>query len=202
MNRLKIQTVTVAAYANGAPGSASVQMPGSMFYCKKADDIFRVGFDNNSPVDCEKGFKFRDPNAPFEKIFFFNDTANAFDIQFYVGDGSVDYVGTNKLRPEDTVFKGGKFVNLGNGSVNNTPAQNKAVSTLITPGSGAKHCKTLIISCPFSSANQLLILDVDGNTMFSLKPDTAYPPIESGAPFRACGDGGGADLYVGQLIFA
>ena len=98
---LDFKTLIIPAGSSGNPGVARSQLAGVFFYCKSSAAPFQMQFDAGTIFPFDTGFKIRNPETArgaFSTITFYNTTANAILINFYVGSSEVDFVGGGAVK--------------------------------------------------------------------------------------------------------
>lgn len=199
---LDTNTVTIPAAAGGINGMAQLQMSGSFFYCKTATLNFIIQFGTSTKLPFDQGFKVKTP-AAFSEIRFFNPNPYAVTVTFYVGDGSIDYVGTDNQKEAATYV----FANGGNDGLITVPTAKKtgganwlivapgaavdlAVSNaLAIPGRNNGQRRKLISFCNSALGNgqDVIILDANGKLFLRLTANDIPVAYESDATFYVCG---------------
>ncbi len=151
MNALDFNTVTVPARAGNKNGMAQVQSGGVFFYCKSASSPFIVQFDIHTKIPFDQGFKRMVPDVPFDTIRFFNPTGNPITIEFYVGNGDVDFVGVSAYKEVSSRAKGSGIETL------------EADETFDIVGVDVASQRKQIVITNLDPASPLMVLDADGN---------------------------------------
>jgi len=150
---LDFKTLVVPAGNAGNPGVARSQLAGVFFYCKSATAPFQMQFDAGTVFPFDTGFKIRNPEnirGAFQTITFYNPTANAILINFYVGSAEVDFVGGGAIKEVSSRALGSGLLTLEAGDIWDIPG--------ISGGSQRKQ----VVITNLDAAAPLVILDGDG----------------------------------------
>ena len=195
MKQMQFNTVMVKAAVGRSPGTATVQMSGSMFYCNKSGGIFDVKFGDGVKIPWDAGFKLHDAAAPFEKVMFYNNSANDIAISFFIGNGSVDFVGAAYSQVAATYAKA---------SVKVLPAVSGAWIQIETGDAGHRRKQLLITLDSTAGAGAAVILPAGDFHVFCQVTVGSPLIFETDDAFQGYGTGAavGKNLYVGELYYS
>ena len=194
MKQLQFNTVTVKAAAGGVPGTATVQMAGCMFYCNKSGGVFDVKFGDGLKMPWDAGFKLHDAAAPFEKVMFYNNSTLDISISFFIGLGSVDFVGSAYSQVASTYAKSSVKVL---GAVGNA-------WTPIPTGDAGHRRKQLLLTLDSTAGSGAAVIAPTGSNIIFCQVTVGAPLIfETDDAFQCYGTGTavGKNLYVGELYY-
>ncbi len=160
MSALNSNTIIVPAAVGGSPGFTQVQDSGVFFYCRQASTPFFVRFDTGTIVPFDQGFKRTCPGSPFSSVRFFNYGPNPITVLYYVGDGDVDYLGSNVIRVASTYAKGTDLTG---------PSQLVAGALANFNGlDGTNIRKQITVQNLDANGNTITVQDANGNAMVTL----------------------------------
>ena len=175
MNALDFNTVTVPARTNSGThfmsGMAQVQSGGVFFYCKSSSAPFLVQFDIATKIPFDQGFKRLVADSPFETVRFFNPTANPITIEFYVGNGDVDFVGVSAYKEVSSRANGAGLLTLEAGEFE------------LFPGVDVNSQRKQIVITNLDAAAPLIICDDQGNPFGAVFASSAWT-IPTDAAFQ------------------
>jgi hypothetical protein len=92
---LSYDTLLVPAGTAATPGMIRSPKGGKFLYLRSTTQPVIVSFDSGNPFQMEGGFNV---SEPFSSVTFFNPTASAITVVFYIGTAGIDYVGTDSVK--------------------------------------------------------------------------------------------------------
>lgn len=162
---LDYKLLTIPAGSVASPGTVKSQLGGVFFFCASATSAFQMQFDAGTVFPANANFRISNANTKngsFGTITFYNTSANAITVAFYVGQAAVDYVFGGTVREASSRNLGGGIVALGAGA------------TLSVPGSNNGSQRKQIIVTNLDANNPVYIQDSGGNIMGAVFAQTPW----------------------------
>jgi hypothetical protein len=126
-----------AVDADGEPGVATREFPGVLVFISKATAGFSMRFDAGEVFPTNQGFKFNDASSPFNKLTFFNFNSFPINLELYIGQIGVDYVGPSEIKPAATEPLGNFGIAVAD-DIAKVFGQKVSTITIANPGTGYK----------------------------------------------------------------
>ena len=189
---LDFKTVTIPAGSAASPGIVKSQLAGVFFYCKAATSPFQMQFDAGTVFPFDTGFKIKNPDnggGMFQGVTFYNPTANAILVSFYVGGADVDFVGVSAIKEVSSRAVGGGLQTL------------EPAATIDVPGISSGSQRKQIIITNLDAAVPLVILDATGAVFGAVFAQTPWS-VPTDAFFTIKNNGvAPINFIVGELYY-
>ena len=190
-------TLVVGAGTVGNPGMAKSNLAGTGFLLSAASAPLNIQFSGGTVFPVSAGFVINpgsasaSPASGFTSVTFFNPTANAITVAFYVFQNGVNYVGTNQQKDVSSRAVGGGIINL---------AAN-TITAAITGTNNGNQRKQIIIH-NLDANLQLYILDGPaGNVVDVIYAGQPWTLPTDAAVYVQNPNAAGVNYCVGQFFY-
>ena len=197
---LDFKTVTIPPGTASAPGTVGTQLGGSLCYIATSSGVFSMQFDAGTPFQTQGGFVFNGAPATFRTQTFFNPTAVAVTVTFYVGAMGVGYIGTSNFKEAPTFLVG----SLGAAGDNITvPGNATGLGYLEVPGIYLGHIRKQIIITVYGGNPRVFLKNTSGQTLMRINNSDTPVAINTSETVRLYSENTSVSIVnVGEIYYA